>query len=202
MTAQNSIGIQIGKSYSKFDVMRSGNFKVYDFSEEFDHDGFLAEIYYSHSPHKIIKLRPSISYNRRGAIVERDYGIVGHDKFSLNYLGIGATVGFSPVNQITIHSGLHYSYLMYSCSYWGNGRVSKSNSSEDTFSDFDLGYKAGLTLNIFNVLVSANYYESLIPLWELDHSLFNSNAIEYRNRSIEVSIGYNLNLGKKKRELY
>lgn len=198
MYAQSGIGLHFGKCYSKFHVVE-GEGKFYDFSPDFDHQGIKAEAYYSYSLNKYLRLRPSLGYIRRGTIVKRDYGIVGFDKFTLEYLDISINSDISPIKYLMIQFGLNNNYLIKETSYWGKDR---SSEGTEFYKRFDFGYKLGASLIVKNVFISASYFRSIKPIRVID---FLSTVIpdakntEYRNRSIEVSIGYHFNLKKKKK---
>ncbi|MFQ5448862.1 MAG: hypothetical protein ACE5FF_18205, partial [Saprospiraceae bacterium] len=58
----------------------------------------------------------------------------------------------------------------------------------------------GVTGTVKNIFINVSYFRSIRPIRVIDFASINSNLdnIEYQNRSIEVSIGYQLNIGKKK----
>lgn len=74
----------------------------------------------------------------------------------------------------------------------------------ELFNRNDLGYKLGMTRTIKNIFINANYFKSFKPIRVNDFLspiIPDTKATEYRNNSIEVSIGYHFNLKKKKIEL-
>ncbi|MCB0519647.1 MAG: outer membrane beta-barrel protein [Lewinellaceae bacterium] len=195
--AQSGIGFHFGNCYSKFHVVE-GEGKFYDFSPDFDHKGFKAELYYCYAFNKYLKLKPSLGYIKRGAIIKRDYGWVGIDKFTLNYLDISANIDISPIEYFSINCGLNNNYLIKETSFLGKVR---SSDGTEFYKRFDFGYELGATITIRNIFINASYFKSIKPIRVIDFisTIFpDAKNTEYRNCSIEVSIGYHFNLQKKK----
>lgn len=194
--AQSGIGFHFGKCYSKFNVVE-GEAKLYDFSSDFDHKGFTAELYYSYSFNKYLRLRPNLGYSKRGVIIKRDYGWVGFDKFTLNYLDISVNADIYPIKYFSLTCGLNNNYLIKETSFWGEGR---SSEGTELYKQFDFGYNLGAMVTIKNVFICIGYFKSIKPARVIDFvsTVFpDAKNTEYRNTSIEVSIGYHFNLKKE-----
>jgi hypothetical protein len=196
--AQSKVGIQVGKSYSKFNV-KEGTFKDYDFSDNNDHEGYSVNAYYTYSLNRFFNLSQRIGFVKRGAIIERDYGFVGYDKFSLKYLNMATKVGFSPVKFFNLYCGLNYNYLREAVAYFGKDRHFYTTGH---YNRVDIGYDFGGRVVVKGIFLDANFFRSLKPIVEIDSSVndLGIKATEYRNESLEFSIGYQLELRKLKKE--
>lgn len=115
--AQSKLGFNIGRSYSKFISSNNAGIVLYDFSEKFDHKGFLFNINYNYQINKYISLRPSIGYAKRGTNLQTNIGIIGYNKFSLNYLNTSLLIGISPFKFISINGGINIGYLIKATDY-------------------------------------------------------------------------------------
>ncbi len=200
--SQSKLGFNIGRSYSKFQVYNDGVLEFYEFSPDFDHRGFLANIIYSYSFGKFININPSIGYIKRGAIVTRDNGIVGYEKFSLNYVNMSLLMGVSPFKFINIKGGLSGNYLASAIGYWDGER--RSWKSTEPYNRWDIGYKAEANVTVKNFFISAGYFHSLVEASSINLNIpIPGNPVNerngYRNRSFEFSIGYMFNLNRKEK---
>ncbi len=197
--AQSKIGIQVGKSYSKFDVINGNGYKFYDFSNSLDHEGYLFDFFYSYSLNKFFSLKPNIGYVKRGAIIKRDYGWVGFDKFSLKYFDISAALRFSPVKYVTLNCGINYNFLIRAIAYYGKDGV---GFTTDHYNRFDFGFEGGVTITVKDIFLNANYFRSINPIRTIDFSSVNPNITNtvYRNKSLEFSIGYQFVISKNKKK--
>lgn len=183
LLSQSSIGLQIGKSYSKFEVTES-TVNNYEYSPAYDHEGYLITVVFSHAFNKYFSVKSGLGYVKRGAIVTRDNGIVGYDKFSLNYLRLPLTIGVLPLKYLTINGGLSTAYLTKAKSFFGKDGYFETTES---YERFDVGWETGLTMTFRNFSVNGSYFQSLKPV-RVDEKNF--------NRSLEFSIGYQFNLKK------
>lgn len=194
--AQSSIGLHFGRCYSKFHVVE-GETKLYEFSSDFDHKSFITELYYSYSFNKYLRLRPSLGYSKRGAIIKRDYGWVGFDKFTLNYLNVSVNADIFLIKYFALNFGLSNNYLLKATSFWGEDR---SSEGTELYKRLDFGYRLGATTTIKNMFITVSYFKSIKPARVIDFAstIFpDAENTEYRNCSTEISIGYNFNLKKE-----
>lgn len=197
--AQSKIGFNIGRSYSKFHVHNDGVLEFYEFSPDFDHKGFLANILYSYHFGKYFNINPSVGYIKRGAIVTRDRGIIGFNKFSLNYINMSLLAGIAPVDFINIKCGLSNNYFLNEISYWGKNSSIKSS---DYYKRWDIGLKSEAIITVKNFFISAGYFHGLTYAREIGLSIpVPGNPVNekngYRNRSFEFAVGYMFDLKKK-----
>jgi hypothetical protein len=140
-----------------------------------------------------------LGYAKRGATILRDYGIVGYDKFSLNYLDLSLLLNLWPCKFFGINGGFGFGYLMGAKGYWGKDR---SAATTEHYNRFDLGVKAGATLSIKNITLNLSYTHSLNKLRSIYLKLPIPGAPDegetsYYNRSLEFSIGYQFEILKK-----
>jgi hypothetical protein len=199
LLSQARLGLQIGRSYSMFHVENSGQLKFYDLSQEFDHQGLLANASFSYFYKKNLGFDVGLGYVKRGTVVLRDYGIVGYDKFSLNYINLSLLLSASPCKFFRVNGGISPNYLVSAVAYWGKN---KSANTTEFYERFDIGFKTGLTISIKNITLNANYFHSFKKARSIELNLpIPGNPVEekngYYNRSIEFSLGYQLDLKKK-----
>lgn len=192
--AQSIVGLQFGKCYSKYEVIE-GSSMFYDFSESYDHKGLLVKLFYSYSLVKQLSIKQNIGYEKRGAIIERDYGWVGYDEFSLNYLNLSTSLNFHPIKFVSFYFGLNYNYLIKAVDYCCDN--SKSTST-DLYRKFDIGYNLGSKIVVKGFFIEASLFRSIKPIWVIDISTINPSLknTEYRNNSLDFSIGYQMDLNK------
>jgi high-affinity Fe2+/Pb2+ permease len=185
--SQSNAGIQIGRSYSKFEVTQ-GMVKLYDFSSEFDHQGLFARLIFSHSLNKFFCVKSGLGYVLRGTTILRDYTIVGHDKFSFNYINLPISIGISPIKYLAFEGGLSTNYLIRATHFW----------SKDKYKRYDIGVETGISILFKNFSIRGAYFHSLTPVWVLSHpSVVDPNDQKHYNRSLEFSIGYQFDLKKR-----
>jgi len=189
------VGLKIGKCYSRFDV-NQGTIITDEFYNKYDHKGINFNAFYGFQFNKFLGTSANIGYSQRGVIVKRSHGVIGYDEYSLDYYDFSLAINIFPVKFLSINAGLNYNYLKRAVDYFDGYK--RHWDSREFYKKYDFGYNLGLDVIIKNILLGCSYFHSFTPIRKSDFKVIDPNIKEttYKNESLVISIGYQIDLSK------
>jgi len=145
-----------------------------------------------------LAFQPEFLYSRKGAELEYDNAFVsGKAKFKLNYIEVPLLLKINLTNNINIHAGPYFAYLI-------DAQVSNENNDgevnfeeefdNDDFNKLDVGLSAGLGFDFNSIGIGARYNYGLSTVGkERDLAGTTYTFPDGKNSNISVYVAFKLN---------
>lgn len=156
--------------------------------------GFYASIPLTSS----LAFQPEFLYSRKGAELEYDNAFAtGKAKFKLNYLEVPVLLKINLTDNINIHAGPYFAYLIDAqvSNEDGDGSVNfEEDLDNDDFNKFDVGLSAGLGFDFNSIGIGARYNYGLSTVGkERDFAGTTYTFPDGKNSNISLYVAFKLN---------
>ncbi len=132
---------------------------------------------------KKIGIQPEVLFSGENADTATQfstvYGFKQINKVKLNYLNIPVLLNIKVVKFVSLQAGPQFSILL-------NKNKSLLKNGESAFKDGNIAAAVGLQLKFSKIIVNGRYVAGFYNINEV------SNGDSWRNRNIQVGVGYNI----------